>query len=96
MAVLRTLPRALAGRKFSAQRNAITGTGAIVSGLTTIDPGSVQLTGTNSAATIPTNVVAGATSITGGSVSLVVVALAAAANAVSAVSESVDLFCTGV
>lgn len=96
MAVLRTLPRALAGRKFSATRSSITGTGAIATGLTTVDPGSVSVDGTNSATTIPTNVVAGASSISGGSVNVVVVALAAAANTISAVPENVDCLCTGV
>jgi hypothetical protein len=96
MAVLRTLPRALAGRKFSATRSAITGLGAITTGLTTIDAGSVELTGTNSATTIPTNVVAGASTIVAGVVNVVVAALAGAANTISAVSENVDCLCTGV
>jgi hypothetical protein len=95
MAVLRTLPRALAGRKFSATRTAVTGTGAIVTGLAAVDAGSVSLCSINSATTIPTNVAAGASSISGGTVNAVVVALAAAANTISAVASNVDCFCTG-
>ena len=95
MAVLRTLPRALAGRKFSATRTSITGTGAITTGLTTIDAGSVSATPTNSATTIPTNLGA-VTSIVAGVINVVVVAAAAAANTVSGVAANIDAFCTGV
>lgn len=94
MAVLRTLPRAIGGRKFSATRTSITGTGGVTTGLSSVDAGSISATPTNSATTIPTNLAA-VSSISGGTVNAVVVAAAAAANTISGVAANVDVFCTG-
>jgi len=104
MAVIANLPRALgkAVRKLSATQAAITGTGAVTTGLTPtavgpggIDTGGAVACGANSATTIPTNLVT-ISSISGGNVvNIVVVAAAAAANTISAVAENVNVLATG-
>ncbi len=96
MAVIANLYRAtgVGQRKMFAGAASVTGTAAIATGLDSVDAGSAQVTVQDSADTIPTNI-ASVTGIAGGSVSVVVVALAAAANTVSAVAASVGLLCTG-
>jgi len=96
MAVVGNLPKALGRttRKVFAGQAAITGTGAIVTGLSSIDQGAAMVTVQNSALTIPTNI-ATVSSVTGGSVNVVVIALAATANAISAVAANVGCLCTG-
>lgn len=81
--------------KVAAVSSAITGTGSITSGLSSVDAGSAQLTVQNGATTIPTNVASGVSSITNGNPAVVVVALAAAANTISGVASNVGLLCTG-
>lgn len=82
------------GRKhFAVVSASVTGTGAIATGLASVD--AAIACGQNSATTIPSNEVGGVTSISGGTVNVVVVAAAAAANTVSAVAESVAIFAVG-
>jgi hypothetical protein len=81
-------------RKVAAVQGAITGTGNLTSGLSVIDTGSAQVTSQNSATTIPSNF-ATVTSITNGTVAVMVNAAAAAANAVSGVAGNIGLLCTG-
>lgn len=91
-------------RKFSVTQGAITGTGSIATGLTTVDTGGnfgsgnagtgAVATAQNSATTIPTTF-ASISSITGGSVAIVCVALAAAANTISAVATNVNVWAVG-
>src|SRR5258708_25480342 len=89
MAIIANLVRAQSRgvRKLSATQGAITGTGAITTGLTSIDTGGAVATGANSATTIPTNL-ATITSISGGTVNIAVVAAAAGANTISRVAEN--------
>jgi hypothetical protein len=96
MGIVGNLPKALGltSDKVWAGTGHITGTGSIVTDLGTIDAGSAQVTVQDSALTLPTNI-ATVSSITDGSVDVVVVALAAAANAISDVVASVGLLCTG-
>lgn len=83
-------------RKVAAVQSAVTGTGAITSGLGAIDAGSAQATVQNSATTVPTGgSVAAVTSISGGTVNVVVVDQQAGANAVAAGAKNVGLLCTG-
>jgi hypothetical protein len=102
MAIVANLPRAIGRggvRKLFVGTAAITGTGSIITGLATIDPGSAMTTCQNSATTIPTNIatVSGVVNGPGGTatVSIVVVALQSAANAISTVAATVGLLCTG-
>ena len=96
MAIIANLPRALGlgSRKLFAGTGAIVGTGTIITGLRSIDPGSAQVTDQNAAITIPTNR-SNISGIVGGTVSIVVVAAGATANTISAVSSTVGLLCTG-
>ena len=96
MAIVGNLPKALGRgtRKISATQASVTGTGAVTTGLTTIDVGGAVATPANSATTIPTNLAA-ITSISGGTVNIVVVAAAAAANTVSAVAANMNVLATG-
>src|SRR5258708_39836098 len=84
MAIIANLVRAQSRgvRKLSATQGAITGTGAITTGLTSIDTGGAVATRANSATTIPTNL-ATITSISGGTLNIAVVAAAAGANPIS-------------
>jgi hypothetical protein len=97
MALVANLPPALGSqRKLAAVQTAITGTGAITSGLNTIDAGSAQLTVQNSATTVPTGGSTGAvTSIAAGTVNAVVIDQQAAANAVAGGAKNVGLLCSG-
>lgn len=81
-------------KKFSVVTGAITGTGALTSGLSTVD--AALVTSQNSATTVPTNDGGAVTSITGGTINVRVVALAAAANTISAVAATVAAFAVGV
>ncbi|MGH7611604.1 MAG: hypothetical protein ACREN4_06265 [Candidatus Dormibacteria bacterium] len=81
-------------RKMFAAEASVTSTAAIVTGLRAVDAGSAQATVQNSAVTIPTNI-ATVSGVVGGSVSVVVIALAAAGNTISAVAASVGLLCAG-
>jgi hypothetical protein len=96
MTLVSNLPKALGktSRKLFVGTASITGTGGIATGLGTIDAGSPQVTVQNSATAIPTNI-ATVSSIAAGTVNIVVVALAAAANTISAVAATVGLSCTG-
>jgi hypothetical protein len=96
MSVIANLPRALSKgtRKLSATQGAVTGTGGIATGLSSIDTGGAVATPANSATTIPTNLAA-ITSISGGTVNIVVVAAAASANTVSGVAANVNVLATG-
>ena len=83
-------------KKVAAVQAAITGTGAITSGLSKIDAGSAQLTVQNSATTVPTGgSTAAVTSISAGTVNAVVIDQQAAANVVAAGAKNVGLLCTG-
>lgn len=74
MAIVGNLPKArgLGVRKISSTQAAITGTGAIATGLATIDAGGAVVSVANSSATTPWDV-ATITSISGGTVNVVVV-----------------------
>lgn len=82
------------GRKhFSVVTAAVTGTGAIASGLAVVD---AAIAGSqNAATTIPSSTVLGVTSISGGTVNVAVNAAAAAANAISGVATNVSIFAVG-
>jgi hypothetical protein len=98
VAVVGGLTRGMAKsqRKLVAVQAAITGTGAITSGLSTIDAGSAQLTVQNSATTVPTGGSTGAvTSISTGTVNTVVIDQQAAANVVAGGAKNVGLLATG-
>lgn len=76
--------------KVAIGQSAITGTGAITSGLATVLTGGAHLTVQNSATTVPTGGSTGAvTSISGGTVNAVVVDQQAAANVVAAGAKNV-------
>ncbi len=98
MAIVGNLPKALGltTRKVVAIQAAITGTGAIITPLTNIDPGSAQVTVQDAAITVPTDV-ASVSSVTDapGTVNVVVVELEAAANAIETAARQVGLLCTG-
>lgn len=82
------------GRKhFAVVVGAITGTGAIVSGLGTVD--AAMVCSQNAATTIPSSTALGVTSISGGTVNVAVNAAAAAANAISAVATNEAIFAVG-
>ena len=72
---------------------AVTGTGAIATGLSSIDAAFAE--SQNSATTIPSNSVLGVTSLSGGTANVAVNAAAAGANAISAVSDSVAVLAIG-
>lgn len=76
MAILGLLPRArsLAGYKLAAGQASITGTGGIVTGLTTIPAGGAVVSVANSATTLTTDV-ASITSISAGTVNVSVTLL---------------------
>lgn len=98
MAIVGSLTRGFAKSqiKVAAVQAAITGTGSITSGLSTINAGAAQLTVQNSATTVPTGgSVAAVTSITTGNPSVVVVDQQAAANAVAGGAKNVGLLATG-
>lgn len=82
-----------ARKKIAVVSGSITGTGGIATGLGTVD--SAIACGQNSATTIPSNEVGGVTSISAGTVNVVVIAAAAAANTVSAVAETVAVWAIG-
>lgn len=98
MAITGNLPAALGSgglrRKVSETQAAITGTGAVTTGLRTIDTGGAFVSGANSATTIPTNL-ATITSLSAGTVNVAVVAAAAAANTISAVAENCNVLAIG-
>lgn len=74
-AIIGSLPRAVgAGRKLSVVQAAITSTGTIATGLTTIDTGGFVVSSANSATSATLDVVSG-TSKSGGSVSVAVALL---------------------
>lgn len=80
------------GKKLAVISASITGTGAITTGLTTVDyavPCCVS-----SATTIPSEV-ATISSISAGTVNAVVIAQQAAANAISSSAETVTVFAVG-
>jgi hypothetical protein len=82
--------------KVAAVQSAITGTGAMTSGLSAIDAGSAQVTVQNSATTVPTGgSTAAVTSISTGTVNVVVIDQQAAANVVAGGAKNVGLLCTG-
>ena len=96
MAISGTLRKPLgAGKKIAVVQTAITGTGAITSGLSSIDTGGAQVTVQNAETTITSNALAAVTSISGGTVNVVVIALAAASNAVSGSAKNVGLVAVG-
>jgi hypothetical protein len=97
MALIGNLVRAQArgARKVSATQGAVTGTGGIATGLTSIDVGGAVACGANSATTAPTNLVT-ITSIAGGTVNIAVVAAAAGGNTISGVAENVNVIATGL
>ena len=74
MAIVGNLPKArgLGIRKISSTQSAITGTGAVATGLTTIDTGGAVTSVANSSATTPWDI-STITSISGGTVNVVVV-----------------------
>lgn len=75
---------------------AITGTGAITSGLATVLAGGAHTTVQNSATTVPTGgSTAAVTSISGGTVNTVVIDQQAAANVVAAGAKNVGLIAVG-
>lgn len=82
-------------KKVAVVQAAITGTGAIASGLVSVDTGGAQVTVQNAETTITSNALAAVTSISAGSVSVVVIALAAAANSVSGSAKNVGLVAIG-
>src|SRR5579859_4441210 len=104
MGVIGNLPRGLGKgvRKVACTQGAITGTGAIATGLAAIDIGGNFGAGAagsgavacamNSATTIPTNL-ATITSISAGTVNIAVVA--AAANTISGVAANVNVVAIG-
>ena len=97
MAIVGSLRPALGkGKKLAVVQGAITGTGTIVTGLTSVDTGGVQLTVANSATTVPTGgSVAAVTSMTGATANVVVVDQQAAANAVAGGAKNVNLLAVG-
>jgi hypothetical protein len=97
VAISGTLRKPLgSGKKIAVVNSAITGTGAIATGLQTVDTGGVQLTVQNSATTVPTGgSVAAVTSMTGASANVVVVDNQAAANAVAGGAKNVGLMAMG-
>jgi hypothetical protein len=85
-----------AGKKIAIVQSAVTGTGAIATGLQTVDTGAVQLTVQNSATTVPTGGSAAAvTSMTGASANTVVIDQQAAANVVAGGAKNVGLLAVG-
>jgi len=80
-------------KKLAVVTAAITGTGGVVTGLSSIDAAFAE--SQNSATTIPSNTVLGVTSLSGGTANVAVNAAAAAANAISAVSDSVGILAIG-
>jgi hypothetical protein len=98
VAVVGALTRGLAKsqRKVVAGQTAVTGTGAITSGLSVLDVGSPQLTVQNSATTVPTGgSTAAVTSVSTGTINAVVVDQQAAANAVAGGAKNVGWLATG-
>lgn len=97
MAIVGGLTRGFAKsqRKVAAVSASITGTGAITSGLSSVDAGSAQVTTQNGATTLTTTGPAWVTSISGGTVNVALLQVAAAANAISAIAFNAGLLCTG-
>lgn len=96
MAVLGLLPpaRGLAGRKLSATQAAITGTGAIATGLSSIPAGGAVVSSANSAAVTPWSF-ATITAIAAGSVTVVVVAFTSTP-AIAASLAAINVNCIAV
>jgi hypothetical protein len=106
MGIVANLPRALGkgSRKIACTQGAVTGTGGIATGLTAIDTGGNFGAGSagsgavacpmNSATTIPSNFCA-ITSISAGTVNIVVNAAAASANAISGVAANINVLAIG-
>lgn len=96
MAIVGNLPKALGltTEKVWAGTASVTGTGAIATGLDAIDAGSPQVTVQDCPTTIPTYG-AGVSSVTGGTVNVVVTEFEAAANAIATAAVTVGLLCTG-
>lgn len=100
MAVIGNLPRPLGRglKKISETQAAITGTGAVTTGLAPgiagVDAGGAVACSANAATTIPTTFAA-ISSVSGGTVNIVAVAFAAGANAISAVATNVNVIAIG-
>jgi hypothetical protein len=94
--IIANLPKALGlnTRKLAVAQGSVTGTGAIATGLSAIDPGGAVCAVANSATAIPTKV-ASITGMSGGTVNVVVVQLSATANAVDTVGAAVNVIATG-
>lgn len=94
MSIVANLPKALSagGRKLFSGTASITGTGSIDTGLDTLDGYTVSVA--DAATTVPTDV-ASITSVTDGTVDVVVVNLAAAANTIETAAKTVALIATG-
>lgn len=106
MGVIATLPRSVskAARKLSVTQAGVTGTGGITTGLSTIDTGGNFGAGVagagavacvaNSPTAVPTKVAA-ITSISGGTVNVVVVIQNASTNVVDAAGAQVNVWAVG-
>lgn len=80
--------------KFSATQASITGTGGITTGLGTINTGGAVTSVANAATTVPTDTDA-ISSIVGGTVNVVVINHAAAANSIEAAAKNVNVLAVG-
>lgn len=84
------------GRKnLSITQTAITGTGAVTTGLNSIDTGGAMTTVQNAETTITSNAGSAVTSISAGTVNVLVIAFAAAANSVSAAAKNLAVWAVG-
>ena len=96
MAIIGNLPKALGEgtRKLAVNQTAITGTGAVTTGLTSILAGGVVATVNNSGSVLPASV-ASVYLIAGGVVSVVVTQLNSTTNAVSGSALNVNTIAIG-
>jgi hypothetical protein len=81
-------------KKVSVTQTSVTGTGAVTSGLASVDAGGAQATPQNAATTITTQS-ASVTSISGGTINVVVVDQQAAANVLGASAKNIGVVAVG-
>lgn len=96
MAIVGSIPEGIGqySRKVSSTQAAITGTGGITTGLTTIDTGGAVVSVANSATALPVDI-ATITSVSGGTVNVVVAKLQSATNSVEGSAFNVNCIATG-
>lgn len=96
MSIVANLPRAIGSdtRKLAVAQGAVTGTGGIATGLSSIDTGAAVASVANAPTTVTTQTCE-ISSISGGTVNIVVVDLQAAANAISGTARNINVIAVG-